>query len=50
MLIKCKNGDLYRGWIDYLVRIHGCENNFGTPEIRTRAFFESQAGNTIPLS
>lgn len=46
-LVKVKNGDLYRAWIAYLCRIEGREHS--TPQIRTRAFFASEAIRPIPL-
>lgn len=47
MLIKCKNGDLYRGWIDYLCKKYGVSDS--DANIRTTAFFNSQRGDSIPL-
>jgi len=44
-IIDVKNGALYRTWIAHLCK---CQNlQHSTPQIRTRAFFESQAGNQI---
>lgn len=44
-IITVKNGSLYRAWIKQLCKVEGLENS--TPQIRTRAFFESQAGNPV---
>lgn len=46
-LIQCKNGPLYREWIAFLIKEHGLENS--TPQIRTEAFFNSQANKPLPL-
>lgn len=43
-LVTVKNGDLYRAWITYLSR-----GGPSTPEIRTRAFFMSEAGRNPPV-
>ncbi len=42
MLIKCKNPELYRMWIEYLCARNGVENSDAT--IRVTAFSYSQKG------
>ena len=46
-LVTVKNPDLYRGWINYLMAAYGIDHS--TPEIRTKAFFESQSGKAVPV-
>ena len=46
MLVKCKNPNLYRSWLNYLERNYP---DLPPYELRTRAFFESQRGNSVPL-
>jgi hypothetical protein len=46
MLIKCKNGDLYRQWIAYYERT----STMKPYEIRTYAFFNSEEGRKVPLT
>ena len=41
MLVKVKNGDLYREWIAYYER---CGFNMTPAEIRTMAFINSNKG------
>ena len=47
-LIQVKNPDLYRAWIEYLMKREKQEQP--TPQIRTEAFFRSQRNDRIPLS
>lgn len=47
MLVKVKNPELYKDWIAYFERIHP---NWPGYEQRTYAFFNSQKGESIPLS
>ena len=47
-LVTIKNPDLYRAWVDYLMRRAGLDNS--TAQIRTEAFFASEAARPVPLT
>ena len=46
MLIKVKNGDLYRQWIEYYEK---CYPEMIPAECRTKAFINSNKGERLPL-
>jgi hypothetical protein len=49
-LIKCKNGDLYRQWLDYFRRIQGKPlDDPLTASDRTQAYFASERCKQPPL-
>lgn len=46
MIIKCKNPELYKAWIDYYEKT----TQMKPYEIRTYAFLNSEIGKPIPWS
>ena len=46
-IVNVKNPELYREWINYILKAEGVSEP--TPSIRTEAFFNSQAAMPVPL-